>query len=92
VCRAGDVTLKEGRPLIVGVRETPLHVGNLRQLVALAEVGAVIFPPVPAFYNRPTSLDDIVNHTVARILDRLNIQQDLVREWPGTQSPSFKPA
>jgi flavin prenyltransferase len=92
VCRAGDVTLKEGRPLIVGVRETPLHVGHLRQLVALAEVGAVIFPPVPAFYNRPTSLDDIVNHTVARILDRLNIQQDLVREWPGTQSPSFKPA
>jgi 4-hydroxy-3-polyprenylbenzoate decarboxylase len=87
LCRAGDVTLKEGRPLIVGVRETPLHVGHLRQLTTLAELGAVIFPPVPAFYDRPTTLDDIVNHTVGRILDRLHIPQDLVREWTGTQVP-----
>jgi 4-hydroxy-3-polyprenylbenzoate decarboxylase len=87
LCRAGDVTLKEGRPLIVGVRETPLHLGHLRQLAGLAELGAVIFPPVPAFYNRPKTLDDIVNHTVGRILDRLNIPQDLVQEWAGTQSP-----
>jgi len=87
LCRAGDVTLKEGRPLIVGVRETPLHVGHLRQLTTLAELGAVIFPPVPAFYDRPTTLDDIVNHTVGRILDRLHIPQDLVREWTGTQAP-----
>jgi 4-hydroxy-3-polyprenylbenzoate decarboxylase len=87
LCRAGDVTLKEGRPLIVGVRETPLHVGHLRQLTTLAELGAVIFPPVPAFYDRPTTLDDIVNHTVGRILDRLHIPQDLVREWAGTQVP-----
>jgi flavin prenyltransferase len=87
LCRAGDVTLKEGRPLIVGVRETPLHVGHLRQLTTLAELGAVIFPPVPAFYDRPTTLDDIVNHTVGRILDRLRLPQDLVREWPGTQTP-----
>jgi 4-hydroxy-3-polyprenylbenzoate decarboxylase len=87
LCRAGDVTLKEGRPLIVGVRETPLHVGHLRQLTTLAELGAVIFPPVPAFYDRPTTLDDIVNHTVGRILDRLRLPQDLVREWSGTQTP-----
>ncbi len=92
LCRAGDVTLKEGRPLIVGVRETPLHVGHLRQLTTLAELGAVIFPPVPAFYDRPTTLDEIVNHTVGRILDRLHIPQDLVREWTGTQvSPAPSP-
>lgn len=87
LCRAGDVTLKEGRPLIVGVRETPLHAGHLRQLTTLAELGAIIFPPLPAFYDRPKTLDDIVNHTVGRILDRLGIPQDLVREWAGTGTP-----
>jgi 4-hydroxy-3-polyprenylbenzoate decarboxylase len=92
LCRAGDVTLKEGRPLIVGVREAPLHLGHLRQLAALAELGAVIFPPVPAFYSRPKTLDDVVNHTVGRILDRLNIQHNLVREWAGTRVPSSRPA
>jgi 4-hydroxy-3-polyprenylbenzoate decarboxylase len=71
----------------VGVREAPLHVGHLRQLTTLAEIGAIIFPPVPAFYHRPKTLDDIVNHTVGRVLDRLGIPQDLVREWTGTQMP-----
>jgi flavin prenyltransferase len=84
VSRAADVTLKEGRPLILVVRETPLHLGHLRVLVALAEMGAVVMPPMPAFYNRPSGLDEIVDHTVARILDRLNLGQTLVREWPGT--------
>ena len=84
VSRAADVTLKEGRPLILVVRETPLHLGHLRVLVALAEMGAVVMPPMPAFYNRPSGLDEIVDHTVARILDRLNVTQTLVREWPGT--------
>jgi 4-hydroxy-3-polyprenylbenzoate decarboxylase len=84
VSRAADVTLKEGRPLILVVRETPLHLGHLRVLVALAEMGAVVMPPMPAFYNRPTGLDDIVNHTVARVLDRLNVAQTLVPEWRGT--------
>ena len=84
VSRAADVTLKEGRPLILVVRETPLHLGHLRVLVALAEMGAVVMPPMPAFYNRPTGLDEIVDHTVARILDRLNVAQTLVREWRGT--------
>jgi 4-hydroxy-3-polyprenylbenzoate decarboxylase len=90
LCRAGDVTLKEGRPLIVGVREAPLHVGHLRQLTTLAEIGAIIFPPVPAFYHRPKTLDDIVNHTVGRILDRIRMPQDLIREWAGTQAPPAK--
>jgi 4-hydroxy-3-polyprenylbenzoate decarboxylase len=83
IARAGDVTLKEGRRLIAVVRETPLHLGHLRQLVALAEIGGVILPPMPAFYNRPRTVDDIVDHTVARILDRLGIAQDLVPEWQG---------
>lgn len=85
MARAADVTLKEGRPLIMLVRETPLHVGHLKCLLALAEMGAVVLPPMPAFYNRPQGLDDIVNHTVARVLDRLNLPQALVAEWPGTQ-------
>jgi len=85
VSRAADVTLKEGRPLVLVVRETPLHLGHLRMLTALAEIGAVILPPMPAFYNRPKDLDDIINHTVARVLDRLNLPQSLVSEWQGTQ-------
>jgi flavin prenyltransferase len=82
--RAADVTLKEGRPLILLVRETPLHVGHLRMLTSLAEMGAVVLPPMPAFYNRPKELDDIINHTVARVLDRLHLPQTLVGEWRGT--------
>ena len=85
IARAADVTLKEGRPLILLVRETPLHVGHLKCMLALAEMGAVVLPPMPAFYNRPKDLDDIVNHTVARVLDRLNLPQALVAEWQGTQ-------
>jgi 4-hydroxy-3-polyprenylbenzoate decarboxylase len=84
IARAGDVTLKEGRPLVAVVRETPLHVGHLRQMLALAEIGGVILPPVPAFYHRPKTLDDVVNHTVGRVLDRFGIAHTLVREWTGT--------
>ncbi len=87
LCRAADVTLKEGRPLIVVVRETPLHAGHLRQLLQLAEIGAVIFPPVPAFYHRPRTLDDLINHTVGRILDRVGIPHGLSQEWTGTSRP-----
>src|SRR5262245_28163544 len=67
--RAADVVLKERRRLVLAVRETPLHSGHLRTMVNLSEIGAVIYPVVPAFYNRPQSVDDIVNHTVGRILD-----------------------
>jgi flavin prenyltransferase len=84
IARAADVTLKEGRPLIMLVRETPLHIGHLKCLLALAEMGAIVLPPMPAFYNRPRDLDDIVNHTVARVLDRLRLPQTLVAEWQGT--------
>jgi 4-hydroxy-3-polyprenylbenzoate decarboxylase len=84
IARAGDVTLKEGRVLIALVRETPLHVGHLRILTSLAEIGAVVMPPLPAFYNRPRTVDDVVNHTIARVLDRLGLPQDLVPEWTGT--------
>ena len=82
--RAADVTLKEGRPLILLVRETPLHLGHLRVLTALAEMGAVIMPPMPAFYNRPKQIEDLVDHTLARVLDRLGLPQHLVTEWQGT--------
>lgn len=84
MARAADVTLKEGRPLLMLVRETPLHLGHLRVLTSLAEMGAVVLPPMPAFYNRPKGLDDIINHTVARVLDRLQLPQALVGEWQGT--------
>ncbi len=73
VTRAADVTLKEGRPLILLVRETPLHVGHLRTLVALAGMGAVIWPPMPSFAHRPKGIDDLVNQTVTRVLDRLGL-------------------
>ncbi len=83
IARAGDVTLKEGRPLVVVVRETPLHVGHLRQMLALAEMGGIILPPVPAFYQRPRTIDDIVDHTVARVLDRVGVPHSLIPEWTG---------
>ena len=76
VARAGDVSLKEGRPLVVVVRETPLHVGHLRQMTAVAEMGGVILPPMPAFYLRPQTVAEIVDHTVARILDRMGLAQE----------------
>ena len=91
IARAGDVTLKEGRPLVVVVRETPLHAGHLRQMLALAEIGGVILPPMPAFYPRPQSLDDIINHTVGRVLDRFSIPHTLVKEWTGTGRPPRSP-
>jgi flavin prenyltransferase len=81
--RAADVTLKEGRRLVLLVRETPLHVGHLRMLEQLALMGATVFPPVPAFYNRPRTLDDIVAHTVGRVLTMFGIENDLAVSWRG---------
>jgi 4-hydroxy-3-polyprenylbenzoate decarboxylase len=89
IARAGDVTLKEGRPLLALVREAPLHVGHLRQMLALAEMGGIVFPPVPAFYQKPQTLDDIVDHTVARVLERMGLAHEPVPEWTGGgRSPS----
>lgn len=83
VARAADVTLKEGRPLIALIRETPWHLGHLRAMVALAEAGGIFLPPVPAFYNRPQSIDDLVNHAIGRVLGRLGLPHSLVKEWRG---------
>jgi polyprenyl P-hydroxybenzoate/phenylacrylic acid decarboxylase-like protein len=79
--RAADVCLKERRRLVLVVRETPLHVGHLRTLVVAAESGAMIVPPVPAFYSRPATLNDVIDHTCGRILDLFGIPHDLVRRW-----------
>ena len=81
--RAADVVLKEKRRLVLAVRETPLHGGHLRAMTALADIGAVIAPIVPAFYNRPQSVDDIVNHTCGRLLDLFGIDTGLVKRWKG---------
>lgn len=88
ILRAADVTLKERRPLILVLRETPLHVGHLRLMVQAAEMGVTIMPPMPAFYHRPQSLDDIINQTVNRVLDVLGIElpQDLFNRWVGPTS------
>jgi 4-hydroxy-3-polyprenylbenzoate decarboxylase len=81
--RAADVVLKEKRRLVLAIRETPLHVGHLRSMTVLAEIGAVIAPIVPAFYNRPRSVDDIVNHTCGRLLDLFGIDTGIVKRWKG---------
>lgn len=83
IARAADVTLKEGRPLILVVRETPLHRGHLRLMSLAAEAGAVIFPPVPAFYARPQSLDEVIDNLVGRILARLGIENQQYTRWEG---------
>ncbi|HCD3617717.1 TPA: UbiX family flavin prenyltransferase [Enterobacter hormaechei] len=83
VTRAADVVLKERRPLVLCVRETPLHLGHLRLMTQAAELGAVIMPPVPAFYHRPQTLDDVINQTVNRVLDQFDIDlpEDLFTRW-----------
>ena len=85
VTRAADVVLKERRPLVLCVRETPLHLGHLRLMTQAAELGAVIMPPVPAFYHRPQTLDDVINQTVNRVLDQFDIDlpEDLFTRWQG---------
>jgi 4-hydroxy-3-polyprenylbenzoate decarboxylase len=83
--RAADVTLKERRPLVLLVRETPLHLGHLRLLVQVAELGAVVMPPMPAFYHRPKTLEEVIDQTVNRALDMLGVEldQDLFMRWQG---------
>ncbi len=83
--RAADVALKERRRLILMVRETPLHLGHLRTMAALAEMGAVIAPPVPAFYHHPQTLADVVDHSVDRVLDAAEIPDPAIRRWEGPE-------
>jgi len=82
--RAADVTLKERRRLVLMVRETPLHLGHLRNMVAVTEMGAIVAPPVPAFYARPASLEAMVDHTLGRVLDLFGIDTGRVTRWRET--------
>jgi 4-hydroxy-3-polyprenylbenzoate decarboxylase len=84
IARAADRVLTVGRPLVLVVLETPLHIGALRRLRALAGMGAVIVPALPAFYPRPQTVEDVIGHTVGRVLDRVGIAPGLVAEWTGT--------
>ncbi|MET3994812.1 UbiX family flavin prenyltransferase [Bradyrhizobium barranii] len=84
--RAADIVLKERRRLVLMVRETPLHTGHLRTMTALSEMGAIIAPPVPAFYAKPENLDDMVEHTVGRVLDLFDIDIGVVRRWGEDES------
>ncbi|MES2536014.1 MAG: UbiX family flavin prenyltransferase [Pseudomonadota bacterium] len=88
--RAADVNLKERRRLVLMVRETPLHLGHLRSMAAVTEAGAVVFPPVPAFYSRPASIEEMVDHTVGRCLDLFGFDSGVVKRWDpkGTDNPA----
>jgi len=83
IARAADVTLKERRRLVLLVRETPFNLAHLRNMTAVTEMGGVIFPPLPAFYNRPVSIDEMVDQTVARVLDLFSLGSSLAAEWTG---------
>ena len=83
VTRAADVMLKERRRLVLMVRETPLNLAHLRNMTSVTEMGGVIFPPVPSFYHQPASIDDMVNHTVGRVLDLLGLPQQGAPRWDG---------
>ena len=88
ISRAADVVLKERRRLVLMARETPFNLAHLRNMTAVTEMGGIVFPPVPAFYARPNSIEDLVDHTVGRALDLFDIEHhDLVRRWEGLQRP-----
>lgn len=83
IVRAADVTLKERKTLIVAPRETPLHLGHIENMLRLTKIGSIIFPPMPTFYSRPGSIQDIIDHTIGRVLDLLNLDHSLVHRWSG---------
>ncbi|CAN7589270.1 UbiX family flavin prenyltransferase [Variovorax sp. LjRoot178] len=90
ISRAADVILKERRRLVLMARETPFNLAHLRNMTAVTEMGGIVFPPVPAFYARPDSIEAMVDHTVGRVLDLFDIEHhDLVRRWEGLQRPTF---
>jgi 4-hydroxy-3-polyprenylbenzoate decarboxylase len=90
ITRAADVTLKEKRRLILMVRETPFHLGHLRTMTQLAEMGAVIAPPIPGFYNHPATVEDLVDSSVDRVLDLLGVPDTKIRRWKGPERPRPK--
>jgi len=83
ISRAADVALKERRKVVLMVRETPLHLGHIRSMAQVTEMGGVIFPPVPAFYAQPNSIEDLVDHSVGRVLDLFGIETDILKRWKG---------
>jgi len=83
VARAADVVLKERRRLVLMVRETPFNLAHLRNMTAVTEMGGIVFPPLPSFYNRPATIEQMVDHTVGRVLDLLGVDNDLAPSWPG---------
>jgi 4-hydroxy-3-polyprenylbenzoate decarboxylase len=87
VARAADVMLKERRPLVLLFRETPLHLGHIRIMAQASEAGAILMPPVPAFYHQPKTIDDIVDQTVGRAVDQLGLESGVVRRWTGVNRP-----
>jgi 4-hydroxy-3-polyprenylbenzoate decarboxylase len=86
VARAADVVLKERRRLILMVRETPLNLAHLRNMTAVTEMGGIVFPPLPSFYNRPATIEEMVDHTVARVLDLLGIDNSVAPRWQGMKA------
>ena len=92
VTRAACVVLKERRPLVLMPREAPLHLGHCKLLYEAAQLGAVIAPPMPAFYNHPQTIDDLINHTVGRVLDLFDIDLGTLKRWEGTEGPNGKPS
>ena len=83
ISRAADVALKERRRLVLMLRETPLHLGHIRAMAQVTEMGGIIFPPVPAFYARPKTIAELVDHSIGRVLDLLDIETDLIERWQG---------
>jgi 4-hydroxy-3-polyprenylbenzoate decarboxylase len=90
ITRAADVVLKERRRLVLITREAPLNLAHLRNMVAVTEMGGVIFPPVPAFYSKAKTIDDIVNHTVGRVLDLFDVKHESISRWQGMKSDVLK--
>lgn len=83
ISRSADVALKERRRVVLMLRETPLHIGHIRSMATVTEAGAIVYPPVPAFYAKPNSLDEMVNHTVGRVLDLFGLESSMVKRWAG---------
>jgi flavin prenyltransferase len=87
VSRSADVALKERRRVVLLLRETPLHIGHIRSMASVTEAGAIVYPPVPAFYSRPATLEDMVDHTIGRVLDLFDIDVGTVARWSGKRQP-----
>ena len=83
ISRAADVALKERRRVVLMLRETPLHLGHIRSMAAVTEAGAIVYPPVPAFYSKPQNLTEMVDHSLGRVLDLFGLDLDIVRRWNG---------